>query len=128
LQCGGHGAGLSPDKALGWEDRQFSEGWAARTSPRGQFQIWAHTSIYRQIFGASLKWLNFRYFSHLTPKMSLILAVSSHFTITPVLARNKFAQKWNIKGAVAPIWKPKWEKSLVEIAPLVSNLNINTLE
>ena len=57
-------------------------------------------------FGASLKWLNFMYFSHLIPKMSLILAVSSHFTITPVLAKKQICSKWDTKSAFAPNLEP----------------------
>ena len=65
-------------------------------------------------FGASLKWLNFKDFSHLTPKMSLILAVSSHFTLNPALAKKQICSKWDVKGAFAQNLEPKWEKSLVK--------------
>jgi hypothetical protein len=58
------------------------------------------------------------YFSHLTPKTSLILAVSSHFTITPVLAKKQICSKWDIKGAFAPNLEPKWEKSLVKTSTI----------
>jgi hypothetical protein len=78
-----------------------------------------YTSIPQYItFGASLKWLNFKYFSHLTPKISLVLAVSSHFTITPVLAKKQICSKWDIQGAFAPNLEPKWEKSLVKTSTI----------
>ena len=68
--------------------------------------------------GASLKWLNFMYFYHSIQKMSLILAISSHFTLAPVLAKKQICSKWDIKGIFAQNLEPKWEKSLVKTSTI----------
>jgi len=54
------------------------------------------------------------YFSHSKPKTSLILAIFSHFTITPVLANKQICSKWDIKGTFAQNLEPKWEKNIVK--------------
>jgi hypothetical protein len=51
-------------------------------------------------------------------KMSLILAISSHFTIAPVLAKRQICSKWDIKGAFALNLEPKWEKSFVKTSTI----------
>lgn len=71
-------------------------------------------------FGASLKWLNFRHFSHSTPKMNLIIAISSHFTIAPASAKNQICSKWDTKGTFDPNLERKGRNASQKLAPLVN--------
>jgi hypothetical protein len=52
------------------------------------------------------------------PKISLVLAILSHFTIAPALAKKPICSKWDIKSAFAPNLEPKWEKSLVKTSTI----------